>query len=101
MFQDLYPQFTLELKQLNSAQVNSLEAIKIFSEMCFDSDHDPQFTWSILHSGLRNEFKDLHQHCKENDLPNLRKWLGRRYNMLYNVPKDFEIYRGRVYEPVF
>ena len=101
MLNEFNPVYKWEIDQLTIKQQTALFAAEELCELCFKSDHDPEQTWSILHSGLRSEFKELHQFTKDHDLPNLRKWLGRRYNMLYNVPKDFEIYRGRVYEPVF
>lgn len=87
-----------EWLQLSKGQKKELEEIyNLYHEM-ISMEHLPSNTWEALNSWGIESFKSCHKFCKEKELKNLTSWLGRRYNMMVNVPKSFEVYQGRIYD---
>ena len=59
----------------------------------------PTFYWAKKDEYIL-DFLTLWNLVKDSDdMPNLRKFMGRRYNMMVNLPNDFEKFMGRQYRP--
>jgi hypothetical protein len=59
----------------------------------------PEYYWANKDQNI-SDFLILWNVVKDSDdMPNIRKFMGRRYNMMVNLPKDFEKFMGRQYRP--
>lgn len=77
---------------------NKLAKIWWLYEYMISPDHDPEESFLLLNEGYKEMYLEVFKYCKENGKKNLQRFLGRRYNMLYNIPMSFEVYQGRIYE---
>lgn len=89
----LYP----EVMKLSSLGVSQLFLIMTeCDKMVRGGDEILLSVWEDLER-TQGQYMQLREECKSKGLKNLQKFLGRRYNMIVNVPKDFESFRGRIY----